>query len=35
VLNQTGPLLRIGRSFSVPIAGKRGEHALSEVLGLE
>ena len=34
VIDQAGPALRIGRSLSVPIAGKRGEYKLSEVLGL-
>jgi adenylate cyclase len=31
---QIGPRLRIGRSLSVPIAGKSGEYTLHEVLGL-
>jgi adenylate cyclase len=34
VHDQIGSLLRIGRSLSVPIAGKRGEYTLYEVLGL-
>jgi adenylate cyclase len=34
VRDQIGPLLRIGRSLSVPIAGKSGEYRLCEVLGL-
>jgi adenylate cyclase len=34
VHDQIGPLLRIGRSLSVPIAGKSGEYTLYEVLGL-
>jgi adenylate cyclase len=34
VHGQIGPLLRIGRSFSVPIVGKSGEYTLHEVLGL-
>jgi adenylate cyclase len=35
VISQTGSRLRIGRSLSMPIAGKRGEYKLSEVLGVE
>jgi adenylate cyclase len=34
VRGQIGPLLRIGRWLSVPIAGKSGEYKLCEVLGL-
>jgi adenylate cyclase len=34
VHDQIGSLLRIGRSLSVPIAGKSGEYTLYEVLGL-
>ncbi len=34
VRDQIGPLLRIGRSLSVPIAGKSGDYRLCEVLGL-
>jgi len=35
VHDQIGSLLRIGRSLSVPIAGKSGEYTLYEVLGVE
>ena len=34
VLRETNTLLRIGRSLSMPIKGKSGDYALSEVLGL-
>jgi adenylate cyclase len=34
VHEQIGPCLRVGRSLSVPIAGKSGEYTLYEVLGL-
>ena len=34
VLDQAGAFLRTGRTLNVPIKGKSGEYALSEVLGL-